>query len=188
MSICVECTMLLAVALPALAPAPFNIAITVDDPPSHGQLSPGMSCLGVAKRFIAALRQHHVPEAYGFVNAAKIGDEPGTGAVLDAWRKAGYPLGNHSYSHMNLGRASSLEAWEADVKADDSAISSRMMRADWHFFRFPNLSTGDAERRRGAFAFLRARGYRVADVSVAFSDWDYSDAYALSCKAGQRRD
>jgi peptidoglycan/xylan/chitin deacetylase (PgdA/CDA1 family) len=179
MSICLSCAaLLMTVTAPVSAPTPFAIAITVDDLPAHGQLPPGMTRLGIAKRFLATLRRHRVPQAYGFVNAARIGKEPGAAAALDAWRQAGYPLGNHTYSHMNLGRAVSLAAWEADVVAGEPAISSRMQGADWRVLRFPNLSTGEGERQQAAFAFLRARGYRIADVSVAFSDWDYSDAYA----------
>ena len=55
-----------------------------------------------------------VPEAFGFVNAGKIAGTADGEAVLDAWRAAGYPLGNHTYSHMNLANAPSLDAWIAD--------------------------------------------------------------------------
>lgn len=175
------CIALLAVA--ARAAEPFDIAITVDDLPAHGPLPPGTTRLAIAASYLATLKAHHVPEAFGFVNAAKLKDNPDGGAVLDAWRKAGYPLGNHAYTHMNLGRAPSLEAWQADVIAGEPEVAARMQGLDWHYFRFPNLSAG-GDRAQDALAFLRARGYRVADVSVAFGDWDYTDAYAR-CVARQ---
>jgi peptidoglycan/xylan/chitin deacetylase (PgdA/CDA1 family) len=162
----------------------FDIAITVDDLPAHGKLPPGMTRLGIARSHLETLRAHGVPEAFGFVNARKLQDEPDGEAVLDAWRKAGYPLGNHAFSHMNLGRAESLEAWEADVEAGEAAVRQRMEGANWRYLRFPNLSVGSDARRDGALAFLKARGYRVADVSVAFSDWDYTDAYARCIDKG----
>jgi peptidoglycan/xylan/chitin deacetylase (PgdA/CDA1 family) len=165
----------------------FDIAITVDDLPAHGKLPPGMTRLGIAQSYLDTLKAHHVPEAFAFVNAQKLEQEPGSEAVLDAWRAAGYPLGNHTYSHMNLGRAASLEAWEADVVAGEPAVSKRMQAADWHYLRYPNLSAGDGERGGAALAFLRSRGYRVADVSVAFSDWDYTDAYARCLAKGDTR-
>jgi hypothetical protein len=102
----------------------------------------------------------------------------GIGQVLDVWRRAGYPLGNHTYSHLNLDIADSLEVWEGDVIAGEQAVSSRMGNADWKYFRFPFLAVGvDPVRRESALAFLRVRGYKVADVSMAFGDYDYTDAY-----------
>ena len=168
---------LATLAATAQATEAFDIAITVDDLPAHGQLPPGTTRLAIAESYLATLKAHHVPEAFGFVNAAKLKDNPDGGAVLDAWRKAGYPLGNHAYTHMNLARAASPEAWQADVIAGEPDVAARMQGQDWHWFRFPNLSAG-GERGAGALAFLRARGYKVVDVSVAFGDWDYTDAYA----------
>ncbi len=162
----------------------FDIAITVDDLPAHGKLPPGMTRLGIAQSYLRTLQEHGVPEAYGFVNASKLAQDPDGAAVLDAWRSAGYPLGNHASTHMNLGRAPSLEAWEADVVASEAAVAERMQGSDWHYLRFPNLAVGDGERRDGAFAWLKARGYRVADVSVAFGDWTYTDAYARCVARG----
>ena len=161
----------------APAPEPFDLAHTVDDLPVHGKLPAGMTRLGIADAHIAAFRAHRVPEAFGFVNAAKLESEPGSEAVLDAWRKAGYSLGNHTYSHMNLDRAPSLEAWQADVVAGEAALSSRMAGLDWRYLRFAYLVVGQ-ERRDDAFAFLRTRGYRIADVSLSFDDYAYTEAYA----------
>jgi len=165
--------------LSSAAPA-FDVAITVDDIPVHGQLPPGVTRLEVAQAHLQAFKDFGVGEAWGFVNAR--GAETDGDAVLAAWRQAGHPLGNHTFSHMNLGRAASLAAWQADVIAGETLVARHMQAADWHWFRYPNLSVGDGERRDAALAFLRGRGYRVADVSLAFSDWDYTDAYAR-CKA-----
>lgn len=155
----------------------FDIAITVDDVPAHGPLPKGMTRLGIALSHLATFKRHGVPEAYGFVNAVKLEREPGSDAVLDAWRAAGYPLANHAYSHMSLTQAASLDAWRADVLRGEPAVASRMAGANWHYFRFPNLAVSGAWREP-ALAFLQERGYQVADVSVAFGDWVYTDAYA----------
>lgn len=171
------CTALFVIlACPALAADRFDIAITVDDLPLHGQLPAGMTRLGIAQATLDTLKAHGVPEAWGFVNSAKIAHEPGSAAVLDAWRAAGYPLGNHTASHMNLARAPSLSVWREDVIAGEPVVAEIMQGEDWRYFRFPNLAGGP--RLPEALAFLHERGYRVADVSVAFSDWDYTDAYA----------
>lgn len=160
----------------------FDLAITVDDLPAHGQLPPNMTRLGIAESHLHILKAHGVPEAFGFVNAAKIDGSADGAAVLDAWRAAGQPLGNHTWSHMNLARAPSLAAWQADVEAGEPAVAQRMQGANWHYLRLPNLAAGD--RFPQAHAWLRARGYQVADVSVAFSDWSYTDAYARCVRNG----
>ncbi|MFZ6768864.1 polysaccharide deacetylase family protein [Undibacterium sp. Di26W] len=164
-------------ATPAQAADTFDIAITVDDLPAHGKLPPGMTRSGIAASHIKTFKAHGVPEAFGFVNAAGLANDADNAAVLDSWRQAGYPLGNHTYSHMNLDQASTLEAWQADVIAGEPAVASRMEGVFWRYLRFPYLSVGSA-RRDDAFAFLRDRGYKIADVSIGFSDWDYTDAYA----------
>lgn len=146
-------------------------------------MPPGTTRADIARRFLATLKAHHVAEAYGFVNARGLAEDPASDAVLTLWRKAGYPLANHSYSHLNLDGAPSLDAWQADVIAGEPALERHMGKGDWHWLRFPNLSSGkDATRHDGAAAFLKQRGYRIASVSLAFEDWDYSDAYAR-CRA-----
>lgn len=175
------CAITLAPALAAEASGanePFMVAVTVDDLPGHGSLPAGMTRTGIAAAHIAAFTAHGVPEAFGFVNAGKLEGEPGSTAVLDLWRKAGHPLGNHAYTHMNLNRAPSLAAWQADVVAGEPAVAARMAGADWHWFRYPNLAAGsDDATRDAALAWLQGRGYRIADVALSFNDWDYTDAY-----------
>jgi peptidoglycan/xylan/chitin deacetylase (PgdA/CDA1 family) len=163
----------------------FDIAVTVDDLTVHGPLPKGQTWVGIARSYLDTLAAHKVPEAYGFVNAKRIREQPASEAVLDAWRQAGYPLGNHTYSHMNLNGAPSLQAWLDDVKAGEPAIESRMRGADWHYLRYPFLSAGsDPARHDGALAYLKLNGYRVADVSVSFDDWAYTEAYGRCLDKG----
>lgn len=160
----------------------FDVAVTIDDLPGHGLLAPGMTRLSVAKAHLLTLKAYKVPQAFGFVNAARIKEEPDSELVLDAWRQAGYPLGNHTYSHMNLARAPSLEAWKADVLAGEAAISTRMDGEDWRYLRLPNLAAGT--HARPALAWLQEQGYRIADVSLSFADSAYKDSYARCLAKG----
>ena len=172
-----------AILLSGLAHAqPFDIAITVDDLPAHGQLPPNMTRLGITEAYLRTLQAHRVPEAFGFVNAAKLEQTADGAAVLDAWRAAGQPLGNHTWSHLNLARAPSLAAWQADVEAGEPAVAQRMQGADWRWLRLPFLAGGD--RFPAALDYLRGRGYQVADVSLSFDDWSYTDAYARCVRNG----
>ena len=161
----------------------FDVAITVDDLPAHGAIPPGVSRIEVARDYLAALKAHKVPAVYGFVNAIHLKQEPGTEAVLDMWRAAGYPLGNHTYSHMNIN-AGTLEAFEADLEAGEPAIRERMAGANWHYLRFPFLSGGDEAHHAGIMQYLKAHKYKIADVSMSFNDWAYTDTYARCMAKG----
>jgi len=174
-------------AATAHAAEPFDIAVTVDDLPSHGALPPGVTRTGIVAAHVGAFKAHGVPEAFGFVNAGKLAREPGAAAALDAWRAAGHPLGNHGHDHMALSKTASLAAWQADVTGGEPAIAARMAGQDWHWFRYPFLDGGDTPALRGdAQAWLAQRGYRIAAVSVSFDDWAYTEAYARC--ASQRND
>jgi len=165
----------------------FDLAVTVDDLPVHGALPRGMDWPGIARSYLATLKAHDVPEAWGFVNAKRIAEQPASEAALDEWRRAGYPLGNHSRSHLGLSRAQSLQAWQDDVVAGEPPIAARMRGQDWHVLRFPFLDGGsDPARHDGAAAWLAGRGYRIADVSISFDDWAYTDTYARCLDKGDR--
>jgi len=163
----------------------FDLAVTVDDLPVHGALPKGLSWPGITRSYIATLKQHGVPEAWGFVNARRIAEQPASAAALDDWRRAGYPLGNHAFSHLGLSQAPSLQAWQDDVAAGEAAVAARMEGRDWHVLRYPFLDAGsDPARHAAAAAWLKARGYRIADVSISFDDWAYTEAYARCLDKG----
>ena len=44
-----------------------EVAITVDDLPSHGESIPGVTRFEIHKRMLDALVGHHVPQVYGFL-------------------------------------------------------------------------------------------------------------------------
>jgi peptidoglycan/xylan/chitin deacetylase (PgdA/CDA1 family) len=166
---------------PAAEPAP-RIAFTFDDLPAHGALPAGETRLDVATEVIAALRDAHLPPVYGFVNGINAEKQPADVAVLQAWHAAGYPLGNHSWSHMNANQ-NSLENYEADITRNEQLLSGLMKNEDWHWFRFPYLAEGDTPAKGAAIrAFLLAHGYRVAGVTMSFGDYLWNEPYAR-CKA-----
>jgi len=159
-----------------------EIALTFDDLPAHGSLPPGATRMGVASKTIAALRQEKVPFVYGFVNAADLEKYPSDLDVLKAWRGAGFPLGNHAWSHMNLNQHTVRE-WEADVLKNEPAIASLMQGEDWHWFRYPFLAEGDTpEKRLTVRSFFLNRGYRIAAVTMSFGDYRWTEPYAR-CQA-----
>ncbi len=170
---------LLAAGAAHAAPAggSFDIAITVDDLPDHGSKPAGdLTRLGIERNYINAFKAHHVPQAWGFVNAHGLVGEPDSIAVLKEWRAAGFPLGNHTYSHMGLS-GKPLAAWTADLEEGEPVLDAMMQGENWRFLRFPFLDGGDASNHDAAIAYLNAHHYRIADVSVSFSDWAYTETY-----------
>jgi hypothetical protein len=169
----------------AAEPERFDVAVTVDDLPVHGALPRGLSRGAIAQSYLDTLKRHGVPEAYGFVNGKGLRDEPTSAEVLVRWRKAGYPLGNHTFSHLGLSQAPSLQAWLDDVAANEAELEARMGEDDWHWLRYPFLDAGGkGERHDDAVARVKALGYRVADVTLGFDDWAYTDAYARCLDKG----
>lgn len=176
---------LLLAAAPAFAAdaARFDVAVTVDDLPAHGALPRGLTRAGIAQSYLDTLKRHGVPEAYGFVNAKGI-DGADSEEALARWRQAGYPLGNHTFSHLGLSQVA-LKDWIDDAARNEAVLAARMGKDDWRWLRFPFLDPGrDAVRHDGARAWLRQQGYRVADVALGFDDWAYTDAYARCLDKG----
>jgi peptidoglycan/xylan/chitin deacetylase (PgdA/CDA1 family) len=164
-----------------------KVALTFDDLPDHGPLPPGMTRVDVAKSIIATLKAHKAPPVYGFINAKQLETRPADVEVLRLWREAGYPLGNHTYSHMSLD-ANTVDAFEADVVANEAPLQAQMGGGDWHWFRYPFLQEGNtADKYRGVREMLARRKYRIAEVTLSFDDYAYNDPYAR-CMARNDRD
>ncbi len=164
-----------------------QIAITVDDLPVSGNLPHGESRMEIARQMIRALHAAHVPPTYGFVNGQRIQDQPGTIAVLGAWRAAGNLLGNHTWSHSNYDHES-LPEFEQDIRKNEPTIRLQMDNQDWHWFRFPYLAEGDsAARQMGIRAFLAQQGYKIAGVTLNFDDYAWNDPYARCVAKGDTR-
>ena len=155
-----------------------QVAITIDDLPSHGSLPPGMTRADVAKSILKTLKDARAPKVYGFVNARKLEQHPEDIEVLKLWRGAGFPLGNHTYAHLSLN-ASTVDEFDQNVSADEPILNSLMGRQDWHWFRYPYLWEGDTlEKRRAVRQYLQDHKYRVAQVTLDFEDYLWNAPYA----------
>lgn len=178
---------LCATIMPQATAQSRQIAITFDDLPVHGPLPPGETRLDVAHQVIAALHKAHVPPTYGFVNAIHLEQQPDTIEVLKAWREAGNPLGNHTWSHPNLDQTP-LTDFVANLAHDEPTLQSLMGNADWHWFRFPYLAEGDTQEKRVAIReYLALHGYRIAGVTMSFADYDWNEPYARCSEKGNRK-
>jgi peptidoglycan-N-acetylglucosamine deacetylase len=165
--------LLCALTTPAAAQ---QIALTFDDLPSHDALPAGTPRVEIAQKIIAALKAAAAPPIYGFVNGVRLEDDPASAPVLKLWRDAGFPLGNHTYTHMNLSE-NTLEDWQADTLKNEPILAP--LGGDWHWLRFPYLAEGDTVAKHDAArAFLAVHGYRIAPVTMSFDDYLWNGPYA----------
>ena len=180
-------TAFLSLLLASCATLPANdgggpeVALTFDDLPLHGPIPAGETPQSVGHGVIAALTRAHVP-AYGFVNARWTADQPDTIAVLKEWRAAGLPLGNHTWSHRHLSEMT-IPEFEDEVSRDEPVLQQLAGGTDWHWLRYPFLDEGkDAAQTAAARQVLAQRGYKIADVTMDFGDWQWTAPYAR-CRA-----
>jgi peptidoglycan/xylan/chitin deacetylase (PgdA/CDA1 family) len=167
-----------APTLPAHSETAPEVALTFDDLPSHGPLPQGLTRVDIANSVIHALQAAEAPPIYGFVNAKRIDEDPSSAQVLQLWRDAGFPLGNHTFSHMDLN-TNSLDAFEQDLLGNEPALRKFMGDQDWRWLRFPFLREGDTvEKHHAIGAFLKSHGYKVAEVTLSFADYNYNEPYA----------
>ncbi len=166
-----------------------QVAITIDDLPAGAAGSmPAAAITEMTAKLLGTLRDQKVP-AVGFVNESKIynfGEVDARIKPLQMWLDYGFELGNHTFSHASLNRVG-LKAWEDDVIEGENV--TRLLLAQHkmklRFFRHPYLDTGrDLLTRREAEAFLAARGYQVAPVTLDAWDWAYAPVYDDAKKRG----
>jgi peptidoglycan/xylan/chitin deacetylase (PgdA/CDA1 family) len=166
---------------PQPANSGLQIALTIDDLPLHGPYPPGDTPDSVAAGVSAAIA--HLP-AYGFVNAHWIGDRPDTAHVLTAWRARGLRLGNHGWMHRHLSEMS-IEQFEDELLKNEPVLAETSAGTDWRWFRYPFLDEGkDDSQRTAARAILAKHGYRIAAVTMDFSDWAWTAPFAR-CSAAR---
>jgi peptidoglycan/xylan/chitin deacetylase (PgdA/CDA1 family) len=160
-----------------------RIAITFDDLPMSRSSAPVAAQESVTAALLHAIRRGRVP-AIGFVNENKLRDSAGVTdprrvRLLAQWLDAHLELGNHTFSHRDL-HTTSLRDFEADLVAGE-AITRPLLAARGlalRYFRHPYLHTGRTLAVRDSLeAFLDARGYRVAPVTVDNSDYVFARAY-----------
>jgi peptidoglycan/xylan/chitin deacetylase (PgdA/CDA1 family) len=177
---CVAALLFMAAAQ-AAQPARIKVALTFDDLPLNGALATGYKQSGYARATIAVLKQHKIPPSYGFINAKGLERNPDGALTLQLWIASGNPLGNHTYSHINLTK-NSVEDFSADVLRNEPVLellTPADAKSSWHWFRYPYLHEGDTlEKRRAVRAFLSGAGYRVAQTTLDWEDYLWNSAHA----------
>ncbi|MGA9584970.1 MAG: polysaccharide deacetylase family protein [Terracidiphilus sp.] len=155
-----------------------QIAFTWDDLPAHSALPQGETRIEIGHKLITAMKDAKMPPVYGFVNGIAIEREPASAPMLKDWRDAGFFLGNHTWSHMNLNTSSPAD-WEADLLKNEPVLQKYAANTDWHWLRYPFLAEGNTpEKRADTRKFLATHGYRIAAVTMSFGDYMWNEPYA----------
>jgi peptidoglycan-N-acetylglucosamine deacetylase len=167
-------------ALPRKVP----VAVTVDDLPGAGPLPPGVTRDQVMARLVAVLNAHGVPEPVGFANAVGLSEGPPAAEAMALWHRAGFPFGNHTYSHRSADAMTQEELRDEVIKNEEALGAMMPARAGkQRYFRFPYLERGKtADDRLKNERLLKVLGYRVAETSVDFNDWAWSEG-VVRCAA-----
>jgi peptidoglycan-N-acetylglucosamine deacetylase len=161
-----------------------ELAVTVDDLPAHGPLPPDMQRVPIAEQMISALHRHGL-QAVGFVNGGQLREHPESADIVQRWLQAGFPVGNHTFSHLDINRVTASEYIE-DIERNE-AVLAEVAGGHWaRLFRYPYLHEGEhAETHEAVRRWLAAHGYTIAPITVTFEDWAWNDAYA---RCAARRD
>jgi len=159
-----------------------RLAITIDDFPENGKLVAGWTRDSVVDAVIAALKKNHVRQVYGFALGSFASAHPEEQSVLTRWLAAGNALGNHTYDHPHLNSVSA-DAYIAGIEREDRLLAALdgggQTERQRRTFRYPYLDEGDTLAKRDAVReFLFQNGYRVAEVTANYDDWDWTTAYA----------
>jgi peptidoglycan/xylan/chitin deacetylase (PgdA/CDA1 family) len=180
--------LLLCAAAHAATPAKLKVALTFDDLPLNGLLPNAAKHSELARDTIEVLKKHRIPPSYGFINARALERNPDGAKALQIWVDGGNPLGNHTYTHLDLTK-STVEEFQREILRNEPVLELLMPEGgklgSWAWFRYPFLHEGDTlEKRRAVRAFLSGNGYRIAQTTLDFEDYLWNSAYARCQNTG----
>jgi len=169
-----------------------EIAVTFDDLPAASNRRDIGTWKEINTNLLKTISSNRIP-VIGFVNENKLlvdgqRDENRI-ELLRMWIRAGLELGNHTFSHRSLN-STPLEEFETDVIRGEQTIQSLLAEKGKRirYFRHPFLQTGRSVEIKHQFeAFLSARGYTIAPVTIDNSDWIFARAYDNARDAGDQQ-
>ncbi|MDR3443519.1 MAG: polysaccharide deacetylase family protein [Legionella sp.] len=149
-----------------------EIAITIDDLPfvASGTSTPA-NLKRTQDRFMAlvkALVDYQVP-ATGFIIGGAVAKNEWD--LLETFRAQGFALGNHTYTHNNLG-SMNTDKYIADV--DRADVSLARVMTEPKYFRYPYLSEGSGAKKQKVLDYLAAHQYTIAPVTIDSKDYEFN--------------
>jgi peptidoglycan/xylan/chitin deacetylase (PgdA/CDA1 family) len=171
-----------------------EVAVTFDDLPAPEDSVASNDVIALrsmTKRLLDGLRVNRIP-AVGFVNEQKLygdNDFEARVGILRMWVNAGFELGNHTFSHLDLN-ATPLTDYEEDVLRGEIAtkILLRKKGKRLRYFRYPYLDLGpNLAVRREFEQFLARHGYTVAPVTIDNEEYMFGVVYASALRGGDQQ-
>lgn len=167
-----------------------RIAITFDDLPATRQPDNLDHQTYVTNELLRKLKESKI-KATGFVNEYRIvkyGEIDARAGLLEKWLEGGHELGNHTFSHIAIDRAS-FEEYAEDVVRGETITRMLLERSkrSLRYFRHTQLRTGPTEEYRSKLnRFLGSRGYTVAPVTIDNNDYIYTIVYSNAKRRGDK--
>ncbi len=156
-----------------------RMAFTVDDLPiyPHLALREGFTPQSVVNKIIEALGRHSVTGVFAMANSWPLDVDPAYAPILDDWIAAGHHVGNHTHSHPLLNDTEP-DDFIHDISVADELLARWITKAPLRAFRHPLDFWGNTEDKRVRVnAHLARLGYRSADVTSWFYEWEWDRAW-----------
>ena len=155
--------------------AAIEVAITVDDLPLNGFKPMNVTNQEIADKMISAFKKHGIKDVYGFINGGEVEGDPANKELLKSWVRAGHRLGNHTYTHTAISD-SSIESVKENIIKNEALLNELSEDKNFKYFRFPYLDEGYPKEKQIAIrTFLEEQDYKIAQVSLDFSDWAWME-------------
>ncbi|MEM6362103.1 MAG: polysaccharide deacetylase family protein [Bacteroidota bacterium] len=106
--------------------------------------------------------------------------------LLRQWLKAGYELGNHTYSHPNYHKTS-FENFTEDILKGERVTKplSKEYGVSYQFFRHPYLRIGKTKSSADSLShFLAHHGYTESPVTIDPNDYLFAKTYHIALQKG----
>lgn len=149
-----------------------EIALTIDDLPFVGSTHNKPGNLRRERerfnRMLQALIDAKIP-ATGFVIAGTI--EKDQWELLANFKKHGFEIANHTYSHSNLNVTSSAR-YIRNIERADEVLKPLMTSPK--FFRYPYLAEGRGRKKQEVIDYLNSKGYIIAPVTIDSKDFQFN--------------
>lgn len=156
----------------------YEVALTFDDLPASGDEFPIKSRTVIAHEIMATLKKHKIVGVYGFVTGVLAKNMAERLAILEEWKKNGFLIGNHTFSHKALNSVSAPE-FITDIEANEPILADFAKSIEeYKVLRFPYLEEGETQEKRYELrSYLVRRHYQIAQVTMDFEDWAFGPPF-----------